>query len=84
MSHIQVSTSAAHVVESQTPIPTTPILDRSNSRTENLFIPPSSGILTFEQWRKNTNDIATMVEPRTEIVRSLKNALFTSLLTHSL
>ena len=78
---MQASTSTSHLAEGQSPILTTPISERSTGRTETLFTPPTGGILTFEQWRKNTNDITARVEPKTETVWSLRNILSSPLLT---
>ena len=58
-SHVQDSISATHLVEGQSPIPTTPVSERP---TENISTPAGSGVITSEQWRKNTNDIAARVE----------------------
>ena len=58
-SHLQASTFATHLVEGQSPIPTTPVSERP---TENISTPAGSGVITSEQWRKNTNDIAARVE----------------------
>ena len=57
-SYIQDSTYASYLVADHSPFHTTPVSERS---TENLFTLPKNGVFTFEQWKKNANDIVARV-----------------------
>ena len=73
--HIQASTSTTHPVERQSTVLITPVMEQVIRRLEFLFDSPTRGTLTLKKLRNNTQEINSMVDQRTETVRSLRYAL---------
>ena len=73
--HIQDSMSTTQHVESHTTIHVTPILEKVIRRPEFIFVSPTRVTLTLEHLRKNTQEITSRVEKRTEEAKILRDAL---------